>query len=97
MAVAADRESLSGTSATTPLPDDNYHTAGSTTDEEKATIDNVSAVDGDGEYPSGMALLFIVLALGMSMFLVALDMVSLSFSRHQLQRSFRLVVHSIVS
>jgi len=82
MTVTSDRDSLSRRSATSPLPDDNYHTAGSTTDEEKATIDNVLADGGDDEYPSGMGLLFIVLALGMSMFLVALDMVSLSSPLH---------------
>jgi hypothetical protein len=46
------------------------------TDEEKGTID-IATDDDEGEYPQGLALTFIVLALGLSIFLVALDMVRL--------------------
>ncbi|KAH7014639.1 efflux pump antibiotic resistance protein [Microdochium trichocladiopsis] len=90
MAASSDRALLDARPATLPLTDDNYHTSTeSTTDEEKATIDNVPAANDDDEYPSGMPLVFIVVALGMAMFLVALDMTIVATAIPKITDEFR--------
>jgi hypothetical protein len=47
-----------------------------TTDAEKGISDASPAVDGELEYPTGSRLVFVVIALALSIFLVSLDMVS---------------------
>lgn len=71
---------LSGGSTRAPSTFDMEKKGGNETDTETATVEGVppadNQVDADAEYPTGIRLAVIVLALILSVFLVSLDMVS---------------------
>jgi hypothetical protein len=68
----------SGTSTTSGFEKSNNESGDS--DEEKGTATVITPNPEDDEYPKGASLVFIIVALALSIFLVSLDMVRFFFA-----------------